>query len=115
MLGFLELTALYNSINFNFGVAAAQVPAGPINSTAYNTKVAIFMCPSDPNVGVAMNPGGGTLLNSYSRSFGTTTTQFHRSDDDRQHGAVHLVEILRHSELFGRHVEHDRLLGDSGR
>ena len=75
MLGFLELTALYNSINMCFGVAAGQVPAGPINSTAYSTKVAIFMCPSDPNVGVAVSPGGEALLNSYFVSFGTTTTQ----------------------------------------
>ncbi len=74
MLGFMELTTLYNSINFNFGVSTAQVVAGPIQSTAYNTKVAIFMCPSDPNVGVATNPGGGALLNSYFYSFGTTTT-----------------------------------------
>jgi prepilin-type N-terminal cleavage/methylation domain-containing protein/prepilin-type processing-associated H-X9-DG protein len=74
MLGFLELTALYNSINFNFGVATAQVPAGPIQSTAYTTKVAIFMCPSDPNVGVAVSPGGEVALNSYFDSFGTTTT-----------------------------------------
>jgi prepilin-type N-terminal cleavage/methylation domain-containing protein/prepilin-type processing-associated H-X9-DG protein len=67
MLGFLELTTLYNSINFDFGVATAQVPAGPINSTAYNTKVSVFMCPSDPNVGV-------NFLNNYCDSFGTTTT-----------------------------------------
>ena len=39
MLPFLELTALYNSINMCFGVAAGQVPTGPINSTAYGTKV----------------------------------------------------------------------------
>jgi prepilin-type N-terminal cleavage/methylation domain-containing protein/prepilin-type processing-associated H-X9-DG protein len=75
MLGFLELTALYNSINMCFGVAAGTVPAGYIQYTAYTTKVAIFMCPSDPNVGVAVSPGGETLLNSYFDSFGTTTTQ----------------------------------------
>jgi prepilin-type N-terminal cleavage/methylation domain-containing protein/prepilin-type processing-associated H-X9-DG protein len=74
MLGFLELSALYNSINFNFGVAAALNPAGPIQSTACTTKVAIFMCPSDPNVGRAVTPGGEVLLNSYCDSFGTTTT-----------------------------------------
>src|SRR5947208_13598699 len=45
MLGFLELTPLYNSINFNFGVAAAQVPAAPIQSTAYTTKLAMLMSP----------------------------------------------------------------------
>ena len=52
MLPYLELTTLYNSINMCFGVATAQVPAGPINSTAYSTKVTLFMCPSDPNVGI---------------------------------------------------------------
>ena len=74
MLGFLDQTALFNSINFNFGVSTAQVVAGPIQSTAYNTKVAIFMCPSDSNVGVAKTPAGEVLLNSYCGSFGTTTT-----------------------------------------
>jgi prepilin-type N-terminal cleavage/methylation domain-containing protein/prepilin-type processing-associated H-X9-DG protein len=67
MLAFLEQAALYNSINFCFGVATAQVPAGPINSTAYNTKVSGFLCPSDPNAGIM-------YLNSYCDSFGTTTT-----------------------------------------
>jgi prepilin-type N-terminal cleavage/methylation domain-containing protein len=73
MLGFLDQTPLYNSINFCFGVATAQVPAGPINSTAYNTKVTIFMCPSDANVGSA-DAGGDVFLNSYCDSLGTTTT-----------------------------------------
>jgi prepilin-type N-terminal cleavage/methylation domain-containing protein len=66
MLGFLDQTPLYNSINFNFGVAAGLAPAGPIQYTAYTTKLAIFMCPSDPNVGVAVSPGGETLLNGCS-------------------------------------------------
>jgi prepilin-type N-terminal cleavage/methylation domain-containing protein/prepilin-type processing-associated H-X9-DG protein len=67
MLGYLEQTSLYNSINFCFGVATAQVPAGPINSTAYNTRVSGFLCPSDPNAGI-------TNLNSYCGSLGTTTS-----------------------------------------
>ena len=52
LLPYLELSPIYNSINMCFGVAANQVPAGPINSTAYTTKVTLFMCPSDPNVGI---------------------------------------------------------------
>jgi prepilin-type N-terminal cleavage/methylation domain-containing protein/prepilin-type processing-associated H-X9-DG protein len=67
MLPYLELNTIYNSINMCFGVAAAHVPAGPVNSTAYSTKVALFMCPSDPNVGI-------NFLCDYSCSFGTTTT-----------------------------------------
>ena len=56
-----------------FGVAAGQVPTGPINSTAYGTKVALFICPSDPNAQsvVGIDPVGPC---NYSCSFGTTTT-----------------------------------------
>ena len=73
MLPYLELGALYNSINMCFGVAADQVPAGPINSTAYGTKVTQFICPSDPNalLLVGIDPVGPC---DYSCSFGTTTT-----------------------------------------
>jgi prepilin-type N-terminal cleavage/methylation domain-containing protein/prepilin-type processing-associated H-X9-DG protein len=74
MLPYLELTTLYNSINMCFGVAAGQFPAGPINSTAYGTNVALFICPSDPNAPLAVGgiePGGPC---DYSCSFGTTTT-----------------------------------------
>jgi prepilin-type N-terminal cleavage/methylation domain-containing protein/prepilin-type processing-associated H-X9-DG protein len=73
MLPYLELTTVYNTINMCFGVAADQDPAGPINSTAYGTKVAIFICPSDPN---APNVGGIDPVApcDYSCSFGTTTT-----------------------------------------
>jgi prepilin-type N-terminal cleavage/methylation domain-containing protein len=67
LLPYLELGTIYNSINMCFGVAAGQVPAGPINSTAYSTEVALFMCPSDPKVGI-------NGLCDYSCSFGTTTT-----------------------------------------
>jgi prepilin-type N-terminal cleavage/methylation domain-containing protein/prepilin-type processing-associated H-X9-DG protein len=67
LLPYLEQRAIYDSINMCFGVAANQVPAGPINSTAYSTKVALFLCPSDPNAGI-------NFLCDYSCSFGTTTT-----------------------------------------
>ena len=30
---------LYNAINFCFGLATAQVPAGPVQSTVYNVRV----------------------------------------------------------------------------
>ena len=76
MLGYLEQQPLYNAINFNFSPEPAPEPdnptlayaAGPVtNSTVYNTKLAIFLCPSDGNAGSAN-------INSYSASVGTTTT-----------------------------------------
>jgi prepilin-type N-terminal cleavage/methylation domain-containing protein/prepilin-type processing-associated H-X9-DG protein len=66
ILGFLGETALYNALNFNFGMDASTV-AGPIQSTVYNSRVRYYLCPSDPNAGT-------TQLNSYYDSVGTTTT-----------------------------------------
>ena len=115
MLPFLELTrALQLNQHVSFGVATAQVPAGPIQSTAYSTKVAIFMCPSDPNVGVATNPGG-VCSESYSCSFGTTTTQSTVQMTTGSTGLFTWWKSYGIQKLYGRHVEHDRLLGDAGR
>ena len=68
ILGFLGETAIYNAINFNFGLATAQTPAGPAQSTAYNAVINYFLCPSDPFTGVP------AALNNYNSCFGTTTT-----------------------------------------
>jgi prepilin-type N-terminal cleavage/methylation domain-containing protein/prepilin-type processing-associated H-X9-DG protein len=65
ILGFLGESALYNAINFNWGMNASTT-AGPIQSTVYLTRVKEFLCPSDPNAGI-------TNLNSYHDSTGTTT------------------------------------------
>src|SRR3954468_17600650 len=65
ILGYLGETALYNSINFNWGMFTSHT-CGPINSTAYLTWVGAFLCPSDSNA-------GPDNLNSYHDSIGTTT------------------------------------------
>jgi prepilin-type N-terminal cleavage/methylation domain-containing protein/prepilin-type processing-associated H-X9-DG protein len=65
LLGYLGETALYNAINFNWGMFTSHT-CGPIQSTVYLSKVSEFLCPSDGNAGV-------TNLNSYIDSFGTTT------------------------------------------
>ena len=65
LLGYLGESALYNAINFNWGMFTSHT-CGPIQSTVYTTKVSEFLCPSDGNAGV-------TNLNSYHDSFGTTT------------------------------------------
>ena len=61
MLGFMEQTAIYNAINFNF-----ECRANPQNSTAYQSKINVFLCPSDTNA-------GRINQNSYYASVGTTT------------------------------------------
>jgi prepilin-type N-terminal cleavage/methylation domain-containing protein/prepilin-type processing-associated H-X9-DG protein len=65
MIGFLGETALYNALNFNWGMNTSAT-SGPINSTVYMAKVAEFLCPSDPFA-------GPQALNSYYDSCGTTT------------------------------------------
>ncbi len=65
ILGFLGESAVYNAINFNWGMNASTT-AGPIQSTVYLTVLNEFICPSDGNAGV-------TNLNSYFDSTGTTT------------------------------------------
>ena len=61
MLNFLEQTAIYNAINFNY-----EGPGNNINSSAYNAKIGVFLCPSDTNAGRAN-------MNSYYASTGPST------------------------------------------
>ncbi|WP_435011276.1 DUF1559 domain-containing protein [Tundrisphaera lichenicola] len=63
MFGYIEQSALYNAINFS--IDPIVVAAG-VNSTATNSKVASFLCPSDGNAGKA-------FINNYYASMGTTT------------------------------------------
>ena len=83
MLGYLEQTTVYNAINFSLAPEPAPEPTpqdagysslgGYVNSTAYNMNLAVFMCPSDPNVGRADN-------NNYHASVGTTTLNIGATD-----------------------------------
>jgi len=72
LLPFVEQTAIYNSLNFMWGVedSAATTPY-KINSTGTNSKINAFCCPSDPNAGVPDN-NGTTNTNSYYACVGTT-------------------------------------------
>jgi prepilin-type N-terminal cleavage/methylation domain-containing protein/prepilin-type processing-associated H-X9-DG protein len=74
LLGYIEQGTVYNTINFSFGPEPAPEPdnpgysslAGQINATSYNTKINLFLCPSDGNA-------GRTNINNYHASIGTTT------------------------------------------
>ena len=71
MLGYMEQTPLYNAINFGFGPYTV-VKYSNINSTAANTVINSFLCPSDPNSGAGKNGNGGNI-NDYTASFRATT------------------------------------------
>ena len=74
MLGYLEQGQVYNAINFSFAPEPSPEPdnpgyssfAGVTNATAYNTKLKLFLCPSDGNA-------GHVCINSYHASVGTST------------------------------------------
>ena len=68
LLGFTEQTALYNAANFNWAVwHSGRTPIGyASNLTVFNTKVAVFLCPSDPD-------GGTALTNNYFACIGPNT------------------------------------------
>lgn len=68
MLPYLEQTALYNAVNFSWAPAGDGSTSDPINNTAYNTRVAAFLCPSDGRA-------GKSNLNSYHGSTGVSSVQ----------------------------------------
>ncbi len=77
ILGYMEQTPLYNTINFSLSCTQ------PHNSTGVVSKVNSFLCPSDPNAGTSRFSGSWqaqgangesdfTNINSYAASMGTT-------------------------------------------
>jgi prepilin-type N-terminal cleavage/methylation domain-containing protein/prepilin-type processing-associated H-X9-DG protein len=63
MASYMELTAVFNAINFSMVATDAS------NTTAWNTKVNSFLCPSDGNAGAISGN-----INNYKACQGTTST-----------------------------------------
>jgi prepilin-type N-terminal cleavage/methylation domain-containing protein/prepilin-type processing-associated H-X9-DG protein len=77
MLPYMEQGAVYNAINFSYALdynrnTVNQVPGYQINSTAFNTTIASYGCPSDNNFN-KVKSNGGVNNNSYHASMGTST------------------------------------------
>jgi prepilin-type N-terminal cleavage/methylation domain-containing protein/prepilin-type processing-associated H-X9-DG protein len=74
ILPYLGENPLYNSINFNWGIAASNAyPAYNVNSTSFGTQVKGFLCPSDPFAFQVNASSFNTANNCYYGSIGTTT------------------------------------------
>ena len=67
LLPYVEQSPLYNAANFSWCIYIKQ--AGATNSTVYNTRIAAYLCPSDPLA-------GQQNINSYAGSIGTSTIQY---------------------------------------
>jgi prepilin-type N-terminal cleavage/methylation domain-containing protein/prepilin-type processing-associated H-X9-DG protein len=79
MLSQLEQSTMYNAINFSLGNNMPNSYGYYANSTVTGQRVAVFLCPSDPNAGytsVIRSADGRTdmLDLSYVGSAGTTTS-----------------------------------------
>jgi prepilin-type N-terminal cleavage/methylation domain-containing protein/prepilin-type processing-associated H-X9-DG protein len=78
MLNHLEQTQLYNACNFMLGNNMPNSKGFFANSTVTNTRISVFLCPSDANAGSlqVIRPADGrmdTLDVNYVASAGTTT------------------------------------------
>jgi len=76
LLGYMEQAPIYNAINFNFAPEWGGTMAYNINSTAANTVIKTFLCPSDDGA------GKDGYINSYVASQGTTTYGYPFDDND---------------------------------
>lgn len=66
ILPYMEQASLYNAANFSWAPSGDPQTCDPINATVRGTRIAAFLCPSDPS-------GGSPSLNSYYGCYGTTT------------------------------------------
>ena len=74
LLQYLEGGTIYNACNFSLAPEWANNIGYVVNSTATNTKVNTFVCPSDPNAGQQTSTGASLgSNNSYQGSMGTST------------------------------------------
>jgi prepilin-type N-terminal cleavage/methylation domain-containing protein/prepilin-type processing-associated H-X9-DG protein len=70
----LELTTLYNAINFNQGTDETTTDIYcAVNLTVIRAQVAVFVCPSDQYAGEQQPNSFTTATNNYFCSVGTTT------------------------------------------
>jgi prepilin-type N-terminal cleavage/methylation domain-containing protein/prepilin-type processing-associated H-X9-DG protein len=67
LLPYLEQTNIANAINFNIAVLyPSAFPLTAANTTMYDTRIASFLCPSDPEA-------GRVRINNYHMSLGAST------------------------------------------
>ena len=67
LLPYLEQTNISNAINFNIAVLyPSAFPLTAANTTMYDTRIASFLCPSDPEA-------GRVRINNYHMSLGAST------------------------------------------
>jgi prepilin-type N-terminal cleavage/methylation domain-containing protein/prepilin-type processing-associated H-X9-DG protein len=70
---FLEQQTIYSTMNFSYSPGWSGNYGQICNLTAFNTKIATLLCPSDGNAGQGGTAAGYTNINNYFASIGTTT------------------------------------------
>jgi prepilin-type N-terminal cleavage/methylation domain-containing protein/prepilin-type processing-associated H-X9-DG protein len=77
LLGYMEQNTTANLCNFNWAPEWSANPSYLINSSAYLTKIGVFLCPSDGNAGKngfnnSYAASQGTSLYGYPEEYGAT-------------------------------------------
>ena len=70
MTPYLEQNAVFNAMNFSLTCWTGWAYGGYANSTAFSTKLNVFICPSD---GTKQSSWGEPMLNNYHGSLGVST------------------------------------------
>ncbi len=109
MLGYLEQTPIYNACNFN--LLPSFGPGWNMNSTVHNSKLSVFVCPSDgltpdsPNASCWQWTGH---TNNYYGSLGTTTNGAYTSPSTGVftlagpcYGVQHITDGASNTIAFG--------------
>jgi prepilin-type N-terminal cleavage/methylation domain-containing protein/prepilin-type processing-associated H-X9-DG protein len=79
--GYMEQTPIFNACNFNWAPEWANNQGYMTNSTAYLSKIAVYLCPSDGNA------GKNGFNNSYAASQGTGTVGYPSGPGQQGQGA----------------------------
>ena len=101
ILGYLGETALYNAINFNWGMFVGHT-CGPIQQHRLHHQGQRVPLPFRRQRG---RDESEQLLRQHRHDHDHGC----HPDDDRQQRALHFLAVLRHSALHRRHVEYDCL------
>jgi len=85
LLAYIEGSPIYSACNFNFAPEWANNVGYLVNSTATNTKLTVFVCPSDGNAGRQAATGASYgANNSYGGSMGTSTVGYPEATPNSQ-------------------------------
>jgi len=100
LLAYIEGNPIYAACNFNYAPEWANNYGYLVNSTATNSKINEFLCPSDGNAGVQVDGTARGANNSYGASMGTATIGYPEATPDKK-AAQDSSGLFAYQKCFG--------------